>query len=81
MGSPACVVEEADLVMFSRQLTRAAAPDPDYSCLITQHDRAEIDKIIQEDYRLISVWLVDRENSQAGYFTFLELKARDRVCE
>jgi hypothetical protein len=68
-------------VMFSRQLTRAAAPDPDYSYLITQHDRAEIDKIIQEDYRLISVWLVDRENSQAGYFTFLELKARDRVCE
>lgn len=39
--------------------------------------RDEIGDDILKDYRLVSVWLLDSVKGEAGFFTFLELKAND----
>jgi hypothetical protein len=31
---------------------------------------------LARDYRVVSVWLEDRENGEAGWFTFLERRKR-----
>lgn len=56
-------------IMFSLSLRSEPESYPDYS--------DEIDKMIQENYRLKSVWLDDHINDEAGYFTFLELKTHE----
>lgn len=55
--------------LFSLSLLPVAESVPDYS--------GEVRNIIEENYQLKSVWLEDRINSEAGYFTFLELKTRE----
>ena len=54
--------------MFSRELTIEPGKFPIYS--------EEVNKILQDDYKLVYKWLDDKKNDESGYFTFLELKAK-----
>ena len=50
--------------MFSRELTTEPATYPVYS--------EEVNKILQDDYKLVYKWLADEKNNESGYFTFLQ---------
>jgi hypothetical protein len=39
------------------------------------------DASLTQEYRVVSVWLEDFENGEAGYFTFLERKDRGEAGE
>ena len=56
-------------IMFSLDLGPEPESFPSFS--------DETDKIIRDNYQLKSVWLDDPEINEAGYFTFLELKAQE----
>jgi hypothetical protein len=34
----------------------------------------EVNKILQDEYKLVYKWLVDEKNNESGYFTFLQRK-------
>ena len=64
--------------MFNRSLTKRPA---EYKDVIKSLDKFiqpkfedKINTIIQENYRLMSFWLVDKNNRQEGYFNFLQLR-------
>ncbi len=50
--------------MFSRELTEEPLSYPIYSM--------EVNKVLKSEYRVVSKWLEDKQNNEAGYFTFLE---------
>ena len=50
--------------IFNRKFTNEPADYPSYS--------PEVNKILKEDYVLVSKWLKDDKNNEEGYFTFLE---------
>ncbi len=52
--------------MFTRELSKEPLNYPSYNEIA--------DKMIRENYKLTSIWMVDRENNEEGYFSFLELK-------
>ncbi len=52
--------------MFSRELTTEPGIFPIYS--------EEVNKILQDEYKLVYKWLVDEKNNESGYFTFLQRK-------
>jgi len=52
--------------MFTRELSNEPMNYPSYN--------ENADKMIRENYKLTSIWMVDRENGEEGYFSFLELK-------
>lgn len=54
--------------MFNRDLYKKPLSYPDYG--------PEVNQVIQENYKLAYVWLVDTENGEEGYFSFLELKEK-----
>lgn len=62
---PYVLSKRPTFVMFSAALRQEPEGYPQFS------DGA--DRTIRENYQLRSVWLVDDVNSEAGYFTFLEL--------
>lgn len=55
--------------LFSLGLQPEPESYPEYS--------GDAGRIIRENYQLKSVWLDDRGNNEAGYFTFLELKTHE----
>jgi len=55
--------------IFSREFTNEPTDYPSYS--------PEVNEVLQEDYALVSKWLKDRKNNEAGYFNFLELKEKN----
>jgi hypothetical protein len=32
----------------------------------------EVNKILQDEYKLVYKWLADEKNNESGYFTFLQ---------
>ena len=52
--------------MFSRELTTEPGNYPVYS--------EEVNKMLQDEYKLVYKWLADEKNNEAGYFTFLQRK-------
>jgi hypothetical protein len=50
--------------MFSRELTTEQGTFPIYS--------EEVNKILQDEYKLVYKWLADEKNNESGYFTFLQ---------
>lgn len=52
--------------MFSRELTTEPATYPIYS--------EEVNRLLQDEYKLVYKWLIDEENNESGYFTFLKRK-------
>lgn len=54
--------------MFSRELTIKPGAYPKYS--------DDVNKILQDDYKLVYKWLDDKKNSESGYFTFLQRKVK-----
>jgi arabinofuranosyltransferase len=64
--------------MFNRRLTMKPAEYKDVikslGSFIQPEFEDKINTIIQENYRLMSFWLVDRNNRQEGYFNFLQLR-------
>jgi len=50
--------------MFSREFSEEPLSYPKYS--------EEVNKILNSEYRVITKWLEDKRNNEAGYFTFLE---------
>lgn len=76
-------------IMFSRALTQDPLPFPDHASfsLSAQLGGAEaepgdeasrLDEFLRKHYDLTAVRLIDRENGESGYFTFLELKEEYR---
>jgi len=52
--------------IFSRELTTEPGTYPFYS--------DEVNKILQDEYKLVYKWLEDEKNNESGYFTFLQRK-------
>jgi hypothetical protein len=55
--------------IFNRKFTNEPADYPSYS--------PEVNKVLQEEYVLISKWLKDEKNNEEGYFNFLELREKN----
>ncbi len=52
--------------MLNRELTRGPGEFPEFE--------SDLNKNIQDNYEIVSVWLVDEKNHEEGYFNFLQLK-------
>ena len=55
--------------IFSRELTIESANTPSYS--------PGVNKILRDEYSLVSKWLKDEKNNEEGFFNFLELKEKN----
>ncbi|RKY90650.1 MAG: hypothetical protein DRQ13_12335 [Ignavibacteriae bacterium] len=55
--------------IFNREFTDEPCDYPSYS--------PEVNQVLQEKYVLVSIWLKDGKNNEAGYFNFLELKEKN----
>jgi len=54
--------------VFRREFTDEPVGYPSYS--------SEVNKVLKDDYTLVSKWLKDEKNNEEGYFTFLERKRK-----
>jgi arabinofuranosyltransferase len=52
--------------IFSREFSNEPADYPSYS--------PKVNKLLREEYMIISKWLKDEKNNEEGYFTFLQRK-------
>jgi len=56
--------KQPNYFMFSREFTEEPLSYPIYS--------EEVNKVLQSEYKVVSIWFDDEKNNESGYFTFLE---------
>jgi len=54
--------------IFSRELTVEQVDYPFYS--------TEVNRVLKEEYLLVSKWIKDEKNNEEGFLNFLELKEK-----